>query len=206
MKVFTTLKMSCLSALFLLMTTAVFAQQGADVAPGYEAPTQQNTSEAIGEIQFGYATADAVPFNGSSTTGATWVSADTSYWICYWQTDSVYRVSRGGHFIERFTVPVAASRSVTFDGTNVWFGNASTTITAVNPTTRALVTTVTVPEAARYLTYDATANSGAGGFWLGNWSTDVYQVSMTGTTLSTIPTANLPASRYGAAYDAIVFL
>lgn len=198
MKFSTILNLCCGLVVFFFATTLNAQQKGLeDVAPNFEAPAQvAAVAEDLHDLQFAFGAQ-------SLMTGATWLPVDTSYWVTYWQNDSIYRYDVDGNYIERFQIPVSGSRSITFDGTNVWFGNATTTISAVNPTTRALVTTVTVPEAARYLTYDPDANMGAGGFWLGNWNTDVYQVDMAGTTLSTIPTANLPASRYGAVYDNI---
>src|SRR5690606_24051464 len=58
------------------------------------------------------------------------------------------------------------------------------------------------PQTVRYITYDPTADGGSGGFWLGNFSTNLQLISMTGTVLVTHPYASLGVtSIYGAAWD-----
>jgi len=201
MKISTIFRSGMMMLAALMISTFAFAQES-DKDPNVELPTltQQGTIEDQFDVQFNHAMATAAP-GAVSTAGAAWIPADTSFWITRWNADSIFRVDMNGMPIERFVLPVTGARSLTWDGTNIWVGNATTTITAINPVTRAVVTTVAVPEAARYLSYDANANSGAGGFWLGNFNTDVYLVDMAGTTLTTISTANLPAARYGAAVD-----
>jgi hypothetical protein len=60
---------------------------------------------------------------------------------------------------------------------------------------------------ARHCTYDPTADGGAGGFWVGNWTGTTYpdvifQVSMTGAQLASIPAATHGlTSVYGTAFD-----
>lgn len=140
----------------------------------------------------GYA---AVGFDGTNFCVARWNSALST---------DISRITPAGALVDTFQIAgLSGTRSLTWDGTQFWAGNATTTLRRVDPVTKTVTATVTVPIAARYVTYDPTANSGAGGFWIGNFDTDIVQVSMTGATLATIPAATTAAmgGRYGIAFD-----
>ena len=207
MKFSTILNLCCALIVFLFVATTTTFAQSSEAAPGMTAnePTSSlELKEDFGDVIYAHLPSTFSP--NSTVTGGTWCPADTSFWICDWQSDTITRADWNGNEIEKFISPASNARSLTFDGTNMWFGSASTTITAIDITTRLVVSTITAPAAARFLTYDEDANMGAGGFWLGNWSTDIYQIDMTGNTLSTITDASLGinyTSRYGGCYDNI---
>lgn len=144
----------------------------------------------------------------TGTNGHAAVGFDgTNFWVARWNaalSTDVSRITPAGALVDTFQIAgLSGTRSLTWDGTQFWAGNATTTLRRVDPVTKTVTATVTVPIAARYVTYDPTANSGAGGFWIGNFDTDIVQVSMTGATLATIPAATTAAmgGRYGIAFD-----
>jgi hypothetical protein len=197
-------KFNLLIIVCLFFSVSIFAQHDdAERAPtmsNVESNYAQGMPEAMWDLQFSYAVQDSLSGTGA-LAGAVFFNGE--FWASQWNSDSLFRFDASGQVIERFTINnLSGTRAITWDGTSLWMGNASTTIYEVNPISKTVLSQITVPENARYLTYDATANSGAGGFWLGNWSTDIYQVDMFGNTLSTI--ANIThglSGMYGAAID-----
>ena len=159
------------------------------------------TPPALWDIQFNYNIGDSTGGNGNA--GA--IFTGTEYWVSRWASDTIFSFDITGSLTSTFTIPgVSGARSLTWDGTSIYIGNASTTIYEVNPTTKTVTGTITSPEPARHCTYDSTADAGAGGFWVGNWSTDIVLISRTGATLSTIPAATHGmTSMYGSAFDNI---
>ena len=133
--------------------------------------------------------------------GVCWTG--TEWWAAVWNTDTLARLDVNGNLTGMFTIPtVSGIRSMTTDGTSIYAGNASTTINVIDPTTRMVTSTITSPVDARHCTYDPDANGGMGGLWVGNWATDIVQISLTGATLNTIPAATHGLTAcYGSAYD-----
>jgi len=128
----------------------------------------------------------------------------TEFWMAEWSSATIFTADAAGTSTGSFTVPgVTGARSFTTDGTNVFIGAATTQIFEVDPVTKTLVSTITTTVAnCRYLTYDPNLNGGAGGFWTGQYGTDITAVDMSGTTLSTIPAAtHTLAGIYGMAWD-----
>ncbi len=162
--------------------------------------------EAQWDLQFEYSVSDSV--NYFSNAGAFWTG--TEFWVSKWNSDTLARLDSVGSLIEIFTIPgVAGVRSITSDGNNLFLGTANATITEVNATTKTVVSTITITGAgatigSRFLTYDPTLDSGNGGFYIGNFTSDIAVLSKTGATLSTIPQATHGRTgMYGAAYDGI---
>jgi hypothetical protein len=204
MKNFT--KFSFLIIICLLLSKSVFAQ--VEKNDGERSPTPSNAEpnhaqgnpEAMWDLQFAYNVQDSLYGTGSLAAA---VFLNSEFWVSQWNSDSLFRFNAAGQILERFTIPgLSGTRALTWDGTNLWAGNASTTIYKIDPINKTVLSQVTVPENARYLTYDSTANNNAGGFWLGNWATNIYQIDMAGNTLATIAntTHNL-SGMYGAAID-----
>lgn len=131
----------------------------------------------------------------------------TNFWVARWDASTstdISRITPAGALVDTFQIAgLSGTRSLTWDGSQFWAGNATTTIRRVDPVTKTVTATLTVPIAARYVTFDPTANSGAGGFWIGDFGSDIQQVSMAGATLATIPAANTATmtGRYGIAFD-----
>ncbi|WP_445455299.1 T9SS type A sorting domain-containing protein [Flavobacterium sp. HNIBRBA15423] len=135
------------------------------------------------------------------------VFINNQFWVSAWASNNIHVLSNTGAFIETFQVAgLTGTRSMTTDGTNVYCGTSSTSIYVVNPVTRTLTSTIAITTTsnatARFCAYDASLNSGAGGFWIANFNTDIASVSMTGSQLSVIPAAtHTLTGMYGAAVD-----
>lgn len=127
----------------------------------------------------------------------------TNLWLSRWASGRITRISPAGAYIDSFEVPgLTGTRSMTWDGTHFWMANNTATLTRVDPVSRTVVGSINLPSAARYATFDASAASGQGGFWIGNFSDDIRLVNMQGNTLTTLPAANVVfTGRYGIALD-----
>ncbi len=150
-------------------------------------------------------------FNATdSTAGSTGMAAiamvNNEIWTSKWASDTLIRFDIDGTMIEKFIIAgLTGTRSITSDGTYLYIGTNTNTIYRVDPVTKTLapphITSASL-NTSRFLTYDATLNSGAGGFWTGNFNTDIDALSMTGTVLSSIPAAtHTLTGMYGAAVD-----
>ncbi|MBN2747067.1 MAG: T9SS type A sorting domain-containing protein [Bacteroidales bacterium] len=141
-------------------------------------------------------------------SGMAGCETDGSYfYVTKWNGDSIYKYNLQGTLVSGFTIPgVTGLRDLAFDGTYFYGGKASTVIYKMdfNSTPPSLVSSITSPVNVRNICYDPAANNNDGGFWVGDWSTDLKLVSRTGTTLSTIAsTSHGLNSTYGTAYDDI---
>lgn len=128
------------------------------------------------------------------------------YWVSAWASDLIHVLDNTGAFVETFTIPgVTGTRSFTTDGTNIYIGGGSTQIYVVDPVLRILTNTINISTGsdaeARMCTYDPTLAGGAGGFWIGDFSSDIASVAMNGTELSVIPAATHGTVIYGGAID-----
>lgn len=173
--------------------------------PGYSGPSNEpvNTPDALWDVQFDHNVT-------SATGGAAGMAAaqfiNNEFWTSRWQNDTLYRFDINGTLIQAFTIPgLTGTRSLASDGTYLYAGTATTTIYRIDPTTRTLAPphiNSASPNTARHCSYDPTLNGGAGGFWIGNFGTDIDAISMTGAVLTTIPAANHGLTgMYGSAYD-----
>lgn len=176
-------------------------------ATGNAEPTLGKVSiDAQWDLQFEYAVSDSLGY--FSNAGAFWTGSE--FWVSKWNSDTLATLDATGSLIQIFTIPgITGVRSITSDGTNLFLGTANASITEVNPVTKTVVGTITITGAgaaigSRFLTYDPTLNFGNGGFYIGNFTSNIAAVSMTGATLSTIPqTTHGRLGMYGAAYDGI---
>jgi len=137
----------------------------------------------------------AVGTDGNHFYTATWNAAVSSF--CRYNMD--------GSNPQTFTITgVAVIRSLTYDGTYFYGGHGgNSTIYKLDLANQTLVGTITSGAGnTRHLAYDPTLNSGAGGFWTGDWTT-LAAISMTGTVLIPNTSTATVASVYGSAYDRI---
>ncbi|MDR0206783.1 MAG: DUF2436 domain-containing protein [Bacteroidales bacterium] len=153
-------------------------------------------------------------FNFSiSNEGTAAVATDGQFiYVTRHNAATIYKYNMSGVLQTTFTIPgISALRSLTHDGTNFYGANATNQIWQLNFVNPAIMSTITLPSnvQARHCTYDPTANGGAGGFWVGNWTGSpqpdaIILVSKTGSVLQTIPLATHGVgSIYGTAYDNI---
>lgn len=129
---------------------------------------------------------------------------NNQFWVSRWASDTLLILDMSGNLVSKFTVAgVTGTRSLTTDGTFIYAGINTNSIKKIDATAKTLISSITAPIAnVRSLTYDATANSNAGGFWISTWGTDITQIDMNGTTLSTVPaSSHALTGMYGTAYD-----
>jgi len=190
-----------------ILVAAICFLAGSTIAQVAEAAPYQNNSsipsnKALWSIQF----SANVSAESSGTVGqAAVLYINNEIWTSMWASDTIIRYTSTGTFIAKFVVPgITGCRSMTTNGANVYIGTSSNTIYEVSPVLYALSGTITsaAPVTSRFLTFDATLDGGAGGFWTGNFNTDIVAIDMSGAVLSTIPAAtHTLTGMYGAAVD-----
>ncbi|PLW93380.1 MAG: hypothetical protein C0592_06330 [Marinilabiliales bacterium] len=205
------MKRTFLSLIIAFLITSLSAQEinpvmissDAEIAPGLIQNAPQKGTNALWDIHFSF---DASTAAGGDLGMAGVAFINNEYWVSRWANDTLYRFSTAGVMLEEFVITgLSGTRSITTDGTYLYIGNASNTIYRVDPTTKALAPphiTSASANASRFLTYDPTLDSGSGGFWTGNFNTDIDAISMSGTVLTTIAAAtHTLGGMYGAAFD-----
>jgi len=189
-------------ALALLFSSGLFAQAfvnpNSELAPGMSGSNSNIYTKALWTVQL-----DTDPTAlGSGLAGVIWFG--TEFWCAEWSSNNIYTADVNGSSSGTFTISgVTGTRSMTTDGTHIYIGTAGTSIYKVDPVAKTLTSTIStsVPN-CRYLTYDPTLDGGNGGFWTGQYGSDITAVSMTGTTLSTISSSTHGLGGiYGMAYD-----
>ncbi len=144
---------------------------------------------------------------GGTNGNAGCIFFNNEFWVSRWAQDTILLIDDMGNLLAKFSVPGlfgtgGNARSFTTDGTNIYAGNNTAAIQVIDPGTVSITSTIPVGGTVRSLTYDPTANSGAGGFWYSNFSTDITLVSMAGAVLDVISTATHGlTAMYGSAFD-----
>lgn len=169
-----------------------------EYSPVQSSSNLQILNRAIWTIQL-----DADPTAiGTSLAGVIWTG--TEFWCAKWNSADIYTADASGNLTGNFTISgITGARSFTTDSSHIYIGAAGGSIYKVDPATKTLISTISTSVAScRYVTYDPTLNSNAGGFWTGAYGSDITSVSMTGSTLSTISSATHGLTGiYGMAYD-----
>ncbi len=189
----------------LALVAGMFSMTAQNAEIGPFSPAPQNTNpEALFDLLF---TLD-VGSTGSTTVNglAGVIFFGGEYWISEWQTDVIHRVADDGTFIASFTIPgVTGTRSFTTDGTNIYIGTAGLQIFEIDPGTMMVTNTINITTGssaeARMCTYDETLDGGSGGFWIGDFGSDIASVDMSGNELSVIPAATHGTTIYGGTID-----
>jgi hypothetical protein len=148
------------------------------------------------DVQFQY---DVGGMTGSLYLGP--AGFDGTYFYCpEWNSANIYQFNKNGTFVQTFTIPgVTSVRDIDYDGTYFYGGNAAGLfLWQMDFTAHTLVSTITLPVAARSCAYDPTADGGNGGFWVNVWTSDLKLVSRSGVVLDTLAA---PESLYGSAWD-----
>ncbi len=196
--------------LSIISTVSIKAQNqqnaSLDVAPNSSPVTTVFENErALWDIQFNY---NATAATAGDVGMAGVIFFNNEFWVSKWGSDTIYRFSATGVLNSEFLIAgLTGVRSLTTDGSYIYAGTNSNTIYKINPTLQQLTPPHITANASisfnvRFCTYDATLNAGAGGFWIGNFSTDIVALDMSGNTLSTIPAATHGLmGMYGAAID-----
>ncbi|MEQ8359132.1 MAG: T9SS type A sorting domain-containing protein [Cytophagales bacterium] len=175
-----------------------------EAAPGVQMPVKvkgQGFNKAPFDIDLQWAVGDTT--GGVSLTGVAFTG--TEFWISQWNSDSLRTLNANGTFASSFTVPgVTGTRALTWDGTNIYAGGAGQAIYEINPTTKTLSSTISMSGTvgARMCAYDPNADSGNGGFWIGNFTSNIQLISRAGAVLTTITQATHGITGiYGGAVD-----
>ncbi|MEM8909470.1 MAG: hypothetical protein AAGD05_16605, partial [Bacteroidota bacterium] len=196
--------------LLLGMVPKAMAQTHAEKAPAPSYATvapAAESADAMWDIQFDYDISAGPNLQGLA--GA--IHIGNEFWVSVWSSDTLVRYENDGTFIEKFAMPALFSepsggvRGMTWDGTSIWAANNTSTIYQIDPATKAIISQVNVvgtTETVRFITYDATADGGNGGFWIANFNTDITLIRMNGTFLSNISSdTHQLGGMYGAAID-----
>lgn len=173
----------------------------AEYAPISQGNNQNPTPQSPWQVLFSYDITSA----GLGTGNAGVVPFATNFWVSKWASDTISIVTAAGTLSSQFTVAgVSGIRSMTTDGSFIYAGTNTADIKKIDPVTHTLVTTISVPAVpnVRYCTYDATANSNAGGFWVGSWATDFNLVDMSGNFITSVAaSSHALTATYGLAFD-----
>lgn len=199
-----------LLVLMLMFSVGILTAQSeqAPAAPTGPVPASSFSSVAQWDLLFDYdATTES---EQGALAGA--VHIDSFFWAANWNEDTIVVLANDGSFIENFALPELFDvttnfiRAMTWDGTSVWAANNTAAIHMIDPITKTVTNSVNTssPDPIRFITYDASLDSGNGGFWVGNFNTPIYSISTSGAILSTIPVVtHTLGGMYGAAFDGI---
>jgi len=184
-------------------TTAISSVESAPSVSGFKPAASE---KAAWDLLFSY----DISAGGAGVGNAAVVPFGSSYWTARWASDTIFELNSTGVVTSGFVIAgVTGVRSFTTDGSFIYAGTNSSSIYKIDPVTKTLASTINVASVPniRYCSYDASANSNAGGFWVGTWSTDITLVDMTGNVLSAIPAAtHTLTSSYGLASDGGAYL
>jgi len=184
------------------------SEQAPDGGPAGPIPASAISSQTQWDLLFDY---DAST-DSEQVVLAGAVHVDSFFWVANWNVDTIAVLANDGSFIETFALPELLDanagfvRAMTWDGTSIWAGNNTTTIHAIDPVTKMVISSINTdsPDGIRFITYDASLDGGNGGFWVGNFNTPIYSISTTGTLLSTIAAeTHTLGGMYGAAFDGV---
>ena len=169
-----------------------------------------NRPEAMFDVQFVLRPNDSLPA-GISKRSYSVLWTGTEFWMGQWTSDSIARFTKEGKllgFLRTANLPATTGnvgiRGLTMEGTNIWATNTSNILMRLDRTTGAIVETITIPAilaGARFASWDPTEG---GGFWVGNYATDLYKVNKLGVITKTIPRGvHGLILMCGAAYDSV---
>ncbi len=193
---------------YLMFSFIVFSMLGysqEEMAPNIvvNSSTSSSNNFSPSTTSFLYDAGAAIGAQGNAGV----VFINNQFWVSAWASNNIHILDNMGVFVQTIQVTgLSGVRSMTTDGTNVYCGTATSSIYAVNAITKTLTSTISITTTsnatARFCAYDASLDSGAGGFWIANFNTDIAAVSMTGAQLSVIPAAtHTLTGMYGAAVD-----
>ena len=189
-----------------IATQGIPTADGAEMAPGPYRNTNRGFTRAMWDLEFNYSVGDSAGANGQA---AVVLTPGGEIWTARWQNDTLYRFNTSGQYLGFFKISNGANalsgiRAMTTDGVNIYAVTNTRVIYTIDPVRRTVTNQVNalVSNDIRFISYDATANTGSGGFWVGNFSTDIYLVARNGGLLRTIAAAtHNQTGIYGAAVD-----
>ena len=201
--------MKKLQLLLLALVMGMFSMnaQTQDVSPvSTQSTATNNSNEALFDLLYILDIGANGSIGANGNAGVMYINGQ--YWVSAWASDLIHILDTSGAFVETISIPgITGTRSMSTDGTNLFIGAAGLQIYVVDPVTRTLTNTINVTTAsdasARMVTYDPMLDGGLGGFWIGNFGSDIASVNMIGIELSVIPAAVHNTVIYGGAIDNI---
>ncbi|CAM3514467.1 hypothetical protein AEQU2_02964 [Aequorivita lipolytica] len=186
----------------LAIGTITAHAQKVDEAPNGSTYVSNQAQSALFDVLINFDAGAAIGAQGNAGV----IFFNNQYWVSAWASDLIHVLDNTGAFIETFSIPgVTGTRSMTTDGTSIFIGTATTVIYDIDPPSRTINNTINIiaPSGAeaRMCTYDPTLDGGAGGFWIGDFGSDIASVDMDGAQLSVIPAAVHGQAVYGGAVD-----
>jgi hypothetical protein len=166
--------------------------------PNFQGEQQQSSSFDLWDVQFQY--------DVGGDTGSLYLAGtifDGTYFYCpEFNSATVYRFDIAGNYVDSITIPgVSSYVEMAYDGEFVYaLTTGAYTIYKINMTTQTVVSTISISQASYNIGYDADADGGNGGFWLGQWQNHLTLVDMSGNVLDSLTP---PDSFFGVAYDSI---
>jgi hypothetical protein len=166
--------------------------------PVSEVQSDQNViSRSIWDIQFNYNVGSLASSN--QIVGAEFDG--THFYCTNFSSSSIYKFDINGNYLGTISIPgVTGLIGLAYDGT-YFYGSTQAnpnSIYKMNFDTQTLIGTITSPVASWNIAYDEDADSGNGGFWVGQWGNAVTLIDRSGTTLDTLTHSE---SMLGMAWD-----
>ena len=150
--------------------------------------------DEIWDVQFEF---DAAAAAGGVLSQAGVEFDGTYFYTTIWNGSNIMKYDMDGNFIGAFAIGGASSiRDLAWDGEYLYGGASSTTIYQIDPADMSVVGTISAPENVRAIAYDDAED----GFWICDWSTDLYLVGRDGAIMNVIANPGVE-SNYGMAYD-----
>lgn len=179
-------------------------QAQSEAGPFSPSPIGGNTTEALFDFQLGFDVGSTGSIGADGNAGVIFIN--NQYWVSAWASDLIHILDVDGNFVETIIIPtVSGTRSITSGDGSVFIGTAGLEIFIIDPVAKlvdGIISITTSSDAtARMCTYDETLDGGNGGFWIGNFGSDIASVDTTGAELSVIPATTHNTVIYGGAVD-----
>ena len=123
------------------------------------------------------------------------------FYAAEFNSATIFRFDKDGNYMDSFTMPgVPNLLDFAWDGTYAYATSTTGTILyQLDMAGHSVVSQISLPQVTYNVAYDADADGGAGGFWIGQWQNHLTLVSRTGAVLDTI--SPVPESCFGLAWD-----
>jgi hypothetical protein len=126
----------------------------------------------------------------------------TNFFVPSWQDPTIYKFDRNGNYLGSFSIQdVPNIIDLAYDGKYFYGAGQSPgyEIYIMDMENQTLIDIINAPVVAWNIAYDAYADNGNGGFWIGQWDyEDVTLIDRSGNTLDSFPP---PESMFGLAWD-----
>ena len=183
----------------MLMCVTVSAVTGAELFDenNHSLSVSNVQNRDIWDVQFQY--------DVGGDTGSLYLAGvvfdGTNFYVPEFNSATIYRFDHDGVYLDSFTISgVPNLVDLTYDGTYTYgMSTTGTTIYEMDMAGHTLVSSIPISQASYNIAYDADADGGNGGFWIGQWQTHLTLVSRSGAVLDSI--SPVPDSMFGLAWD-----